>query len=257
LSFNIKFAANLSILCQDIPKLTERFLHLVSRKDFNFTHFECQNPYSEDLGTWVHLTKQHNVSWVLINTPPLFEFFKERIPTRQEYKQVCLEKAITYADGLSCKTIHLLMGDVDSSANSESILELIDYASRECQPHGITCVLEPLSIRPKYWLRSYDAAVGIVKEMKRENLKIMLDTFHLQRLHGNISEYIDTVIPSDLIGHVQVSQTPLRDSPMNPGEVNHDYVLNKISKVYQGVIGLEYNSVSSDSFSWINKFEGL
>ena len=44
------------------------------------------------------------------------------------------------------------------------------------------------------------------------------------------------------MGHVQVSQTPDRNCPMNAdGEVNHRYFLSKlIAPFYQDFIGLEY-----------------
>jgi hydroxypyruvate isomerase len=45
------------------------------------------------------------------------------------------------------------------------------------------------------------------------------------------------------VGHVQISQTPKRDSPMSEdGEVNHRYFLLKlVAPFYQDFIGLEYN----------------
>ena len=44
------------------------------------------------------------------------------------------------------------------------------------------------------------------------------------------------------VGHVQVSQTPNRNSPMSEdGEVNHRYFLSKlVAPFYQDFVGLEY-----------------
>jgi hydroxypyruvate isomerase len=59
------------------------------------------------------------------------------------------------------------------------------------------CLIEPLSTRPDYYLRSYSTAMDIVKSSKIENLKVMLDSFHLQRLHGNLTERVKVVqLPS-------------------------------------------------------------
>lgn len=66
--------------------------------------------------------------------------------------------------------------------------ELLKFGAQFMAPHGITCLIEPLSIRPLYYLRSYYDAIEIVKDLKQENLKVMLDTFHLQMLHGNLTE---------------------------------------------------------------------
>ena len=56
---------------------------------------------------------------------------------------------------------------------------------------NVTCLIEPLSMRPNYYLRSYDTALQLVKELNEPNLKIMFDTYHCQRLHGNITHYIE------------------------------------------------------------------
>ncbi|CAG2182080.1 unnamed protein product [Oppiella nova] len=93
----------------------------------------------------------------------------------------------------------------------------------------------------------------------------MLDTYHLQRLHGNLTHYINDLGP--YVGHVQISQVPDRDCPVGEGEINHNYALKQISRVYDGYVGLEYKSgsicvlisydKSSDSFVWLNQFKDL
>ena len=54
---------------------------------------------------------------------------------------------------------------------------------------------------------------------------------------------------SSYVGHVQISQTPQRDCPMNAdGEVNHRYFLSKlVAPFYQDYIGLEYNGTSREN----------
>ena len=70
------------------------------------------------------------------------------------------------------------------------MIELVSMSARYLEPLGVTCVLEPLSIRPNYYLRSYPLAKDIVKQLNRSNVKVMLDTYHLQKLHGNLTENI-------------------------------------------------------------------
>lgn len=147
------------------------------------------------------------------------------------------------------------------------IVDLARYAAKTLAPHGAMVVIEPLSIRPNYYLRSYaDAksiatATGTFSGVVEPNLKVMLDSYHLQRLHGNLTENIEVItiwnfmakqqVISDYfllqnvkaqVGHVQISQTPDRDNPMNCGEVNHEYFLKLVSQFYDDYIGLEYSS---------------
>ena len=70
----------------------------------------------------------------------------------------------------------------------------MNIAAKYFQTDGITCVIEPLSIRPNYYLRSYELAKEIINKLKQPNLKILLDTYHLQRLHGNLTENIEVIL---------------------------------------------------------------
>ena len=73
---------------------------------------------------------------------------------------------------------------------SAKIVDLVHRAARFFRVHGILCLIEPLSTRANYYLRSYSTAVDIVKSSNMDNLKVMLDSFHLQRLHGNLTERV-------------------------------------------------------------------
>lgn len=252
----MRFAANLSTLCQDLPKLTDRLAHLMRRNDYKFTAVECQNPYGTPVEEWrsALAAVDRDVEWALINSPPLFNAFPDKTPSVEEYHKSVLEQTLDYAKGLNVRRVHLIMKDVQAADQVPQIEELLDYAAKQFEPHGIMCVIEPLSIRNEYYLRSYDLAVDIVQRLQRPNLKVMLDTFHLQMLHGNLTQRIQTLLP--WTGHVQISQAPLRNCPMIGGEINYSYVLKLLSRHYDGgPVGLEYNNESSESFSWLNDFE--
>lgn len=78
------------------------------------------------------------------------------------------------------------------------IIDLVYQAARFFQPHNITCLIEPLSTRLNYYLRSYSTAIDIVKSSKIDNLKVMLDSYHLQRLHGNLTERVQVLSVSNI-----------------------------------------------------------
>ena len=117
----MKFAANISTLCQDIPKLTERVVHLMSRKDFKFDAIECQNPYIVPISEWKELASKYQFKWVLINTLPLFEVFPESLkgtfPEKEEYQSKVLNSALEYARELNIPAIHLVMTDATDDAS--------------------------------------------------------------------------------------------------------------------------------------------
>lgn len=76
---------------------------------------------------------------------------------------------------------------------SGKIIDLVHQAARFFQPHQIMCLVEPLSTRPNYYLRSYSTAMDIVRSSPSDNLKVMLDSLHLQRLHGNLTERVKVI----------------------------------------------------------------
>ncbi|CAF0811910.1 unnamed protein product [Adineta ricciae] len=169
---------------------------------------------------------------------PLYDQTNE-IPSFNEYKKIVLDRTLDYAKMFNVSKVHLVM--TEAKDESDRIIDLVHQAAQFFQPHRILCLIEPLSTRPNYYLQSYSTAMSIVQSSNSNNLKIMLDSFHLQRLHGNLTERVKELAP--FVGHVQISQTPNRDCPMNEnGEVNHRYFLsNLIASFYQDYIGLEYN----------------
>ncbi|RWS05884.1 hydroxypyruvate isomerase-like protein, partial [Dinothrombium tinctorium] len=221
---------------------------------------ECQNPYMHTIDEWKQTfdeckSKRETLpKWVLINSIPAFDVFKS-IPSIDEFKEKVLKKTLDYAIALNVSKVHLMLQDVNNENEVAKNYELLQFASRFMAPHNITCVIEPLSTRPKYYLRSYHQSKDIVNTLNEPNLKVMLDSFHMQKLHGNFTENVMAL--KDVIGHVQISQTPKRDSPMNPGEVDHSYILQLISEVYKDFVGLEYSCQTGDDLNWINNFTHL
>ncbi|CAG2105134.1 unnamed protein product [Medioppia subpectinata] len=264
----MRFAANISSLFEDIPNHINKYEEVVKRSDFRFDAIEAQNPYQCSLEEWRQLlTRVPTLKWVLINSRPLWDQFNDVMPTREQLEQV-LKDTADYAKALNVSKVHLLLKDIKSDSEiyidllfnhligiSPQMRDLISMSAQYLEPFGVTCVLEPLSIRPNYYLRSYDLAKQLVQEINKPNVKLMLDTYHLQRLHGNLTHYIHDLKP--YIGHVQISQVPNRDCPVGEGEINHSYALKQISRVYDDYVGLEYKNQSSDSFLWLNEFKDL
>jgi hydroxypyruvate isomerase len=86
------------------------------------------------------------------------------------------------------------------------------------------------------------AALSVIKSISSPYLKIQVDLFHLQQIHGDWTNWITNNI--QYIGHIQIAQIPLRNEPHTPGEINFDYFFDLMEKLnYEGWIGLEYKPV--------------
>ena len=138
-------------------------------------------------------------------------------------------------------------------ANRTSILNLLKHGAKRLDEHNITCVIEPLSIRKFYYLRCYSQAKSILEQLNQPNLNILVDSYHMQMLNGNLTTIVNEL--RSQTGHVQISQAPLRDRPTNVGEINFDYFLGLIAKCgYADFVGLEYNGrwSRSQSLPWFS-----
>lgn len=267
----MKFSANISTLFSDLASLSDRYRHLLSSKCGQyFDTIECQDPYQLSPDEYTNLfqecqNKGYNLpKWDLINSPHLFQIYSQgQIPSQDEFQSKILNKVVDYCQLLNCPKVHLVMNDLPSSSTvdrEKSMVEMINllyFGASFLSKHQINVVIEPLSIRDNYYLRSYDQAIDIVKRYTETtgqgNMKVLLDIFHLQKLHGNITEYVRRTMPS--VGHIQISQAPDRDGPFNLGEINYDYVLKLLASAnYQGYVGLEYKNTTNDSFDWMRDY---
>lgn len=256
----MKFSANISTLFSDLTTLTEKYSHVVTNCSHIFDTIECQDPYQLTTDAWTSLFGElkkgnHKLpKWDLINSPPLFNLYKPgHIPSHEEYQEKVLVKVVDYAKLLSCKKVHLIMGDINNDVqNQDKLIDLVIFGSNFLKQHDLITVIEPLAIRDNYYLRSYQLACEIAQR-NESHCKVLLDIYHLQKLSGNITETIEKVKP--LVGHVQISQVPKRDCPFNLGEVNYEYVLKLLQLWYKDFVGLEYNNQTTESFDWVEKWK--
>lgn len=139
----------------------------------------------------------------------------------------------------------------------EVFLKNLKYATKFLEQEGITGVLEPINhiSVPGYFLHDYNYAIDVINTVGSSHLKLMVDLFHMQILNGNIINTLKKIMP--VVGHVQIAQTPDRNEPNTPGEVNLQYVLNFLEKNgYNEHVGCEYRplTTTSDGLSWIQEF---
>lgn len=253
----------------DLPTLKERYEYICFRSPIHFDAVECQDPYILSIDEWREIFDSCSKrgaklpTWELINSPALFNVFPgEQVPTFDEYKRTVLEKTLEYAKFLGCSKVHLILGDLsckqnnpdELNPNSEKIVNLLYDSVHYLGEEKITCLIEPLSLkeRENYYLRSYKLGYQIVQNCKHDNLRLLTDIYHLQRLEGNLSETIRKYMP--LTGHVQVSQVPWRDNPFNTGEIDYRYILKILRDVYFGYIGLEFKCSTLTDLSWISSY---
>lgn len=145
--------------------------------------------------------------------------------------------------------------NLPSNEHRDTFYSNLKYATTQLELEGITGVIEPINCYslPGYFLNDYKFAIDTIKAIGSDNLKLMVDIFHLQIICGNVSNNLKDFAP--YIGHVQIAQAPHRNEPSTDGELNYKFILNQLT-TYQDFIGLEYKPLTStvEGLKWIEDF---
>lgn len=142
--------------------------------------------------------------------------------------------------------------------NEAFYISNLRLAANRLAAEGIIGLIEPINKYsvPGYYLNNYEHAVDVLKSVNSDNLKLMMDLFHLQLIRGNIINSFKEL--GSYIGHVQIAQAPHRHEPDVEGEVNFKFVLEKLQRDagYDGWVGCEYRPLkgSAEGLKWITNF---
>ncbi|XP_065321063.1 putative hydroxypyruvate isomerase isoform X2 [Gordionus sp. m RMFG-2023] len=142
------------------------------------------------------------------------------VPGSEERFKESLELAVKYAKELSCSKIHILAGLKPTSSPKGNVrcfnkmeqtyISNLKYACSRLKKDNILGVIEPICPQavPNYFLDSFYQAMKYIKLINEPNLKLQLDFYHLQRLHGNITENLNMFFPYLQHAHPSQVQCP-------------------------------------------------
>jgi hydroxypyruvate isomerase len=242
----MKLAANLSMLFPEIGFL-DRF---AAAHRQGFEAVECLFPYAFDRHEIAARLADHDLKLVLFNTPPGDFERGDRglaaIPGREEEFRRGFETALGLAQAFSCKCLHFMAGvmppNADPAPHRACFIANLAWASALARRESILLLLEALNPYdvPNYLLPTIPAALGIMNELRFDNLFLQFDAYHTQMNQGRLAENLREHF--DLIRHIQISGVPGRREPDERQEINYAYLLPLIDELgYDGWVGCEYN----------------
>ena len=161
-----------------------------------------------------------------------------------------VEESIPVYRKLGASAMIVLIGetlDLPYEKQIENIVTCLEKVKPLVEKENVNLVVEPLNDidRKNYFLPRSKEVFDILKRIDSENIKLLFDIYHEQRMAGNL---IDTITKNiDLIGHFHVADSPDRNEP-GKGEINYPNVLESIKKSgYTKYVGLEYRATKKDS----------
>ena len=241
----IKWSANLGFLWADrsLPDA------IAAAHQAGFDAVECHWPYDYDPQIIADTLSQTGLPMLGLNTRrgdvSKGENGIAALPGREDEARRLIDEALTYAEQIDCRNIHVMAGITEQSQAAEQTFQSnLSYAAQQAEQAGKTILIEPLNHRdvPSYHLQSVEAAARTIDAVGSDRVKIMFDFYHIQILQGDLLNRFKSYLP--YIGHVQIAGVPQRAEP-DRGEVNYPALLPAIYEAgYTGYVGAEYKPVS-------------
>ncbi|KQP73237.1 hydroxypyruvate isomerase [Microbacterium sp. Leaf288] len=249
----VKFAANLSMLYPDLDFL-DRF---DAAAGDGLRAVEFLFPYDYEAAELRRRLDHNGLSQALFNAPPGDWDAGERgvasLPGREREFRDGLERALEYAQLLSCPRVHVMAGNVPETAERSDYLgryrDQLAWAADRAAGTGVRLLLEPLNHRdmPGYLLTSQSEAHALVSDIDPINLAVQLDLYHCQITEGDLTTTIERDVTSNSVAHIQIASVPDRSEP-DHGEVDFVHILAFLDRLdYAGAVGLEYRPAADTS----------
>jgi hydroxypyruvate isomerase len=252
-----RLAANLQLLFADRPFI-ERFAAAAAA---GFEAVEVQFPYEVPAEALRAELDRLGLVMLGLNTATgqPGEFGLAAVPGREAEFAGLFDQALHYAKVMGATAIHCMAGVAPAAQRAEAqdtFVRNLTMAAEKAAEAGLTILIEPLNLRdrPGYFLSNTDHAAEIIAAVKRPNVKMMFDCYHIQIMQGDLIKRLEKHLPD--IGHVQVAAVPSRAEP-DEGELNFPAILAALDAMgYAGWVGAEYNprGRTEDGLGWAKPY---
>ena len=234
------FSANTGYLWKELPFIDR--IKMAKLHSFNSLEFHDE-PHGVNLAELKKLLLDSELNVNGMNVRMGDTFGCAAIPDQSDKAQNEIKDAITIAEDLGAKALHILSGVTERNQNS--INTFISNLKFALDNSKILILIEPVCEEqlPGYFLRTIDQAAAIIDTIDHPRLKIMFDCYHIYKESGDlVKNFADH---ADKIGHVQIAAAENRAEPF-PGALNYSDILPEFKRLgYQGAFGCEYRPSGS------------
>ena len=251
---DFNFSANTGYLWKELPFIDR--IKMAKRHAFSSLEFHDE-PHKENLAGLKNLLSEIELNVNGMNARMGDTFGCAAIPDQLDKARNEIKDAITIAEDLGAKALHILSGVTEY--NKTSISTYISNLNFALDNSKISILIEPVCEEQLsgYFLRTIDQAAAIIDKIDHPRLKIMFDCYHIYKESGDlVKNFADH---ADKIGHVQIAAAENRAEPF-PGALNYSDILPEFKRLgYQGAFGCEYRPSGSTEggLGWRDPFSKM
>lgn len=231
-----------------------------------FKAIEMQSPYGFKPEQIQERLDRNDLEYVLINLPVEDPDTGQRNvtinPLRKDLFKEYVSEGVTYAEAFGCVGINSGIGPapegVDFQEIRETLVDNLQYAAPRFAEVGTKVFIEAINTRdqPGFFVNKTDTARDVIEDAGIPNLGIQYDFYHMQIMEGDLIRTFEANL--DLIGHVQIADTPGRHEP-GTGEINYPFIFDFLDRVgYHGWVGAEYYPIglTEAGLDWVRPYLG-
>jgi hydroxypyruvate isomerase len=241
-----RFCANLTRLFTELPFL-DRF---GAAKAAGFEAVEVLFPYDDPVPDILDRLDRTGLPLALINCPPPNYTGGPRgfaaVPGAEDRFRTDFRRAARYAATLGAHHLHVMAGAADGPEARATLIANLRWAASAAPKLSLT--IEPINRHdmPGYYLADYGLALDVLREVGAPNLHLQFDSYHAQRITGDVMGTWDLVRPH--VVHVQVAGYGTRHEPDDPA-----FLAGLDADGYGGWVSGEYipKGRTEDGLGWM------
>lgn len=242
----MEYAVNIEMLYPGIP-----FCNRIGRvKQAGFDAIEFWGWHDKDIDDILGTCKKNGVRVQAISATGNYS------PGDRQHQAECIrwvERTIKVAEKLGTKYIIMFPNHFtkegcsnfcDKYTKSDGIAAITALLMRlepKLESSGITLLLEPLNNHGAdngMLVTDTEEGAAIIRAVNSDYVRLLLDVFHMQLMHGNLWEHIRENL--DIAPYIHLADVPDRHEA-GTGEINFRYLLHMLrEKGYEGTICPEY-----------------
>ncbi|MEM6354840.1 MAG: TIM barrel protein [Pseudomonadota bacterium] len=253
----VKLSANLGFLWTELP-LTDAVRAAAAA---GFEAVELHWPYDVPAAELAAVLGETGLPVLGLNTrrgdTAAGENGLSALPGREADARGAIDEAFEYGTRIGAGAVHVMAGFAAGEAAAKTFRANLTYAADRAAENGMGVLIEPLNRRdaPGYFLQDAWQAAALIREIGRDEIRIMFDCYHLQIMQGDLTKLYEEV--GSLVGHIQFAAIPSRAEP-DEGEIAYDRLLPDLAKLgHRGHFGAEYRprTTTDDGLAWLQLYE--